>query len=62
MKNRWQLIIVLPFFLSGCMARHVVVLPQEAKGLSDTQWKISQEPSLTVEPPDLIEGEKDLVE
>lgn len=48
------------FFLSGCTARHVVVLPQEAKSLSDTQWRVSQEPSLPVEPPDMIEEKKDL--
>ncbi len=60
--NCWQLVlIVIPIFLSGCTGRHIVVLPQEAKGLSDSQWKITQEPSMSpvpsikMEPMDIID-------
>ncbi len=57
-KCLWRIIIILPVFLSGCTARHIVVLPEDAQGLSDTQWHISQEPTLIVEPAGIIEEER----
>ncbi len=57
MKNHWQLMIVIAFFLLACTSRHVVVLPEDAKDLSDKQWKILQEPLPKVESPATIENE-----
>lgn len=57
-----RIIIILPIFLSGCTARHIVVLPEDAQSLSDTQWHISQEPAFIVDPPDIIEEEPLLFE
>ena len=60
-KNYWQLIILTIILLSGCApTRHGVVHPQDAKSLSDIQWKISQEP-LSIVPLDTFE-EKHLFE
>ena len=56
-KNHWQIIVVLSFLLSGCTARHIVVIPEDAKALNDTQWNITQEPLLIIEPPGIIEEE-----
>ena len=56
-KCLWRIIIILPIFLFGCTARHIVVLPEDAQGLSDTQWQILQEPSLIVEPAGIIQEE-----
>ena len=60
MKIHWQLVIVGLFLLAGCTGRHVVVDPQETAGLNDTQWRISQEPSVKVNPKDMIEEQNDL--
>jgi len=60
MKNRWLPLIVILFLPAGCMGRHVVVEPQKTNGLNDTQWRISQEPSVNVNPQESVEDEKDL--